>query len=106
VTLKQLFVLGWVVFALNLAVFGMMVRELLVADFAARDSGADELVFAQTMTLAMAIWLCFINLMLVIGWWRASRMGLWLAVVCGIVPVLWAWSVAVQVITEWAAAPQ
>ena len=88
--MKKLWVWAGIVVALDLVVLALMVGDLL----------------ATGLTEAMAAWLGFVGVVLVASWWRSSRLGLWLALVCGALPLLWAWSVIVQNITEWAATRQ
>ncbi len=88
-----------IVFALDLLVLALMVRDLMVADF-----DPTGRAFATVLTEAMGAWLAFVGIILVASWWRSSRCGMWIALVCGAPPLLWVWSVIVQEITEWAAA--
>ena len=102
--MKKLLIGAWTVFVLDLVVLGLMVREVLVSDFGGGD-GEAERGFATTVTIGMAVWLCAINVILVVGWLRESRTGLWTAVICGSLPLLWFWTAAVQAITDVASAP-
>ena len=92
---------AWIVFALDLVILLVMVRELFTAEF-----GEVDRDFAVSVTWTFAVWLCVVNAILVFGWLRGSRGGLWTAVVCGGLPLLWAWMMVVQAITDSASAPQ
>jgi hypothetical protein len=85
------------VFALDLAVLALMVA----AEFG--DPGGAP---ATGLTGVVGAWLAFAGIILALSWWRESRLGLWVALVCGALPLLWVWSVIVQNITEWAATRQ
>ena len=47
-----------------------------------------------------------VNAVLLAGWWRDSRTVLWIALIGGGLPLLWAWTLAIQAITDAATAPQ
>ena len=88
-------------FALDLVVLAVMVRNLLVGEFGDADRG-----LAMGLTQRMGALVVFGGIVLIASWWRESRFGLWVALVCGALPLLWVWSVIVQDITEWAATRQ
>lgn len=96
--MKKLLIGAWVVFALDLVVLGLMVREVLIGDFSG--DAEVERAYAVTVTIGMAVWLCAINAILVVSWVRESRTGLWVAIVCGAMPLMWAWTAAVQAISD------
>ena len=102
--MNKLLIAAWAVFALDLVVLGLMAWQVAFGDFG--DGGEADRSYALIVTLGMAVWLAFVNLVLIVSWWRDSRAGLWTAVVCGGLPVLWAWTAAVSAISEWTAAPQ
>ena len=88
-------------FALDLVVLALMVRDLLMAKF-----GYTGRVLATGLTEVLGAWVAIVGLILFVSWRRRSRVGLWVALVCGALPLLWVWSVIVQDITEWAAVPR
>jgi hypothetical protein len=94
--MKKLLIGAWLVFALDLAILLLMVRvrEHATAEF----SDADR-EFAISIIWKFALWLGAVNIVLVVAWWRESRTGLWIALVGGGLPLLWAWTMAVQAIT-------
>jgi hypothetical protein len=94
--MKKLLIGAWLVFALDLAILLLMVRvrEHATAEF----SDADR-EFAISIIWKFALWLGAVNIVLVVAWWRESRTGLWIALVGGGLPLLWAWTMAVQGIT-------
>lgn len=102
--MNRLLVAAWIVFALDLVVLVLMVWQVAAGDFG--DGGEADRAYAMTVTIGMAVWLGFVNLVLVVSWWRDSRTGLWVALVCAGLPLLWAWTAAVSAISEWASAPQ
>jgi hypothetical protein len=53
-----------------------------------------------------ALWVSAVNIALVIAWWRDSRTGLWVALIGGALPLLWAWTMAVQAVTDAGTGPQ
>ena len=71
-----------------------MIRELANAELSEADRE-----FAVSVTWQFAIWVGAVTAALVLSWWRGSRAGLWIALVAGGLPLLWAWTMAVQVIT-------
>lgn len=99
--MNNLLVAAWAVFALDLVILLLMVWELLGTAFSEADR-AD----AASVIWTYAAWLCFVNFILVLSWWRGSRVGLWIALICGALPLAWAWTMAVQAITDAATAPQ
>ena len=99
--MTKLWVTAGIVFALDLVVLALMVRDLLVGEFGDADRGV-----AVGLTQRIGALLVFGVVVLVASWWRESRFGLWVALVCGALPLLWVWSVIVQDITEWAATRQ
>ena len=99
--MKQLLAAAWAVFALDLVVLGLMVKDLFLAAFG--DTGPE---LATVLTAVTGAWIAVVGLILVASWWRSSRGGLWVSLVCGALPLLWAWSKAVQAITEWASTPR
>jgi len=99
--MNKLLVGAWAVFVLDLVVLVLMVRELLTVDFSEADRA-----FATSVIWVFALWLCLVNLVIVVSWWRDSRGGLWAALALGGLPLLWAWTRAVQAITDAATAPQ
>lgn len=92
---------AWTVFALDLAILLLMLRELGAAELG--DADRD---FAISVTWTFAIWLGIVNAIIVFGWWRGSRAALWTALIGGGLPLLWAWTMAVQAIADSAGAPQ
>jgi hypothetical protein len=104
--MKKLLIGAWVVFALDLVVLGLMVREIMIADFGGAADAEAARAYAVTVTIGMAVWICAINAILVVSWLRESRSGLWVAIVCGAIPLMWAWTAAVQAISDVASAPQ
>jgi hypothetical protein len=102
--MKKLLIGAWVVFAFDLVVLGLMVREVLIGDFGG-DAEAER-AYAVTVTIGMAVWICVINAILVVSWLRESRTGVWTAVICGAIPLMWAWTAAVQAISDVASTSQ
>lgn len=99
--MKKLLAGAWTVFALDLVLLGLMVRQVWGVD--PGPGGSDEArALLTTLTAAAAVWLCVVNLVLVVGWWRDSRAWAWIALVCGALPLLWVWAVMAEVLTEWA----
>jgi hypothetical protein len=98
---KKLLIGAWIVFALDLVILALMVRELTTAEFSDVDPD-----FAVSVTWKFAIWVGAVNVALVAAWWRDSRTGLWIALIGGALPLLWAWTMAVQAITDAARGPQ
>ena len=99
--MNKLLVGAWTVFALDLAILLLMVRELVTAELS--DADRD---FATSVTWTFAFWLAIANATLVFGWWRGSRAALWTALIGGGLPLLWAWTMAVQAVVDSAGAPQ
>ena len=93
--MKKLLIAAWIVFALDLVILALMVRELGRAEFSEADRD-----FAVSIIWRFGIWMGAVNLVLVVGWWRESRTWLWVALAGGGLPLLWAWAMAVQAITE------
>lgn len=95
--MKKLLIGAWIVFALDLVILLLMlwVRDVATAEF----SDADR-EFAISLIWKFAIWLAAVNIVLVVGWWRESRGWLWVALIGGGLPLLWAWAMAVQAITD------
>lgn len=103
--MKRLLVGAWIVFGLDLVLFGLMVRQSIGA-FAAGEVDDEARVLATTVTAVAAVWLCLVNLVLVVGWWRDSRAWLWAAVAGGALPLLWVWAAMAEVFTEWVVGPR
>ena len=99
--MKKLLIAGWIVFALDLAILLLMVRALATAEFS-----DDDRDYAVSVTWTFGLWVCAVNAVLLVGWWRGSRTILWIALIGGGLPLLWAWTLAVQAITDAATAPQ
>ncbi len=99
--MKKLLIGAWIVFALDLVILALMVRELATVEFSDVDPD-----FAVSVTWKFAIWVGAVNVALVAAWWRDSRTGLWIALIGGALPLLWAWTMAVQAITDAARGPQ
>jgi hypothetical protein len=87
------------VWALDVVVLALMVRDLLGLDL-----GPAGRVLATGVTLSTAAWTAVAGLVLALSWWRNSRVGLWVSLVGGALPLLWGWSMTVQAISEWTAA--
>lgn len=102
--MNRLLAAAWIVFALDLVVLALMAWQVVAGDFG--DGGDVERSYALTVTVGMAVWLAAVNLLLVVGWWRDSRGALWVAVVGGAMPLLWAWTAVASAITDWVQAPQ
>ena len=103
--MKKLLAGAWIVFALDLVIFALAVGQLWRGGFGSGDS-EETLALANTLTVVAAIWLCLVNLILVVSWWRDSRAGVWIALVCGALPLLWVWAATAEVITAWALGPR
>ena len=88
-------------FALDLAILLLMIRALATAEFS-----DDDRDFAVSLTWTFALWVGAVNAALLAGWWRDSRATLWIALIGGGLPLLWAWTLAIQAITDAATAPQ
>jgi len=101
---NKLLATAWVIFALDLVVLALMAWQVAAGDFG--EGGEAERSYALTVTIGMAVWLAAVNLVLVVGWWRDSGAALWVALVGGSLPLLWAWTAVVSAITDWAQAPQ
>ncbi len=87
---------AWSVFALDLAVLGTMIVELVTAEF-----GATGGVLATVLTETVGIWLLLVGVVLAAATRQRSRTGLWIGLVGGAVPLLWAWSMIVDALTEY-----
>jgi hypothetical protein len=98
---KKLLIACWIVFVLDLAILLLMVRELATAEFV--DIDRDD---AVSMTWTLGLWLGAVGAALILGWWRDSRSVLWIALAGGGLPLLWAWTMALQAITDAASGPQ
>jgi hypothetical protein len=92
---------AWIVFVLDLAILLLMARELLTAEFSEPDRE-----FAMSVIWRFALWVCAVNLALILGWWRSSNVWLWIALIGGALPLSWAWTMAVQAITDAAGGPR
>jgi hypothetical protein len=92
--MKKLLVGAWILFALDLVVLAMMASEILHGNVpeAERD-------YAVAVTWGLAIWLCLVNAILIVGWWKESRTALWIAVVTAGLPLLRAWTTLVSAIS-------
>jgi hypothetical protein len=99
--MKKLLIAAWVVFALDLALLLLMVRELTSAELAEADRE-----HAVSVVWTFGLWLVAVNGALIVGWWRDSRAILWVALVGGGLPLLWAWTLAVEALTEAAQSPR
>ena len=93
--MKKLLIGAWIVIALDLAILLLMIRELATAEL-----GDADREFAVSVIWKFAIWLGVVSIALVVAWWRDSRAGLWIALVGGALPLLWAWTMVVQVVTD------
>ena len=91
--MKKLLIAGWIVFALDLAILLLMVRALATAEFS-----DDDRDYAVSVTWTFGLWVCAVNAALLVGWWRDSRTVLWIALVGGGLPLLWAWTLAIEAI--------
>ena len=96
---------AWTLFALDFVVLAMIVREVLVGEVGCGERCDAEQALATTASLVAAAWLLMIGLILIVSGRRASRAGLWIALVGAALPLLWAWSMAVQALTEWFQTP-
>lgn len=92
---------AWIVVVLDFAILLLMIRELATAEL----SDADR-EFAVSVIWKFAIWLAAVNVTLLVAWWRGSRTGLWIALIGGGLPLLWAWTMVVQAITDPGTGPQ
>jgi len=90
---KKLLIAGWIVFALDLAILLLMVRALGIAEFS-----DDDRDYAVSVIWTFGLWVCAVNAALLVGWWRDSRPVVWIALVGGGLPLLWAWTLAVEAI--------
>ena len=99
--MKKLLIAGWIVFALDLAILLLMIRALGIAEFS-----DDDRDYAVSVIWTFGLWVCAVGAALLVGWWRDSRTVLWIALVGGGLPLLWAWTLAIQAITDAATAPQ
>jgi hypothetical protein len=95
--MKKLLIGAWIIVALDLAILLLMV---MVWDRATAEFSDADREFAVWVIWKFAIWVGAVTIALVVGWWRASRAWLWVAVVGGGLPLLWAWTMAVQAITD------
>ena len=86
---------AWIVFALDLVILLLMVRELAGTALPEEERG-----YATWATWMFALWLGVVNVTLVASWWRGSRAGLWAALICGGIPLLWAWTMVVQAVSD------
>jgi hypothetical protein len=93
--MRRLVIGAWIVVALDLAILLLMIRELANAEF-----GEADREFAVSVTWQFAIWLGAVVIALVVAGWRDSRTGMWIALVAGGLPLLWAWTMAVQAVTD------
>lgn len=98
--MKKLLIGAWIVVALDLAILLLMIRALATAEF-----GDADREFAVSVTWKFAIWFGAVIILLVVAWWRQSRTGLWIALIAGALPLLWAWTMLVQAIGDAASAP-
>ncbi|MGD9616131.1 MAG: hypothetical protein AB7H90_11625 [Alphaproteobacteria bacterium] len=93
--MNKLLIGAWIVFALDFVILLLMIRELGTAELSEADRE-----FAVSIIWRFAIWIGAVNLALLVGWWRESRAWLWVALAGGGLPLLWAWAMAVQAITD------
>jgi hypothetical protein len=91
---NKLLATAWILFALDLVVLLLMASEVLVGNVpeAERD-------YAVAVTWGLTIWLCLVNAILIVGWWKESRAALWVAVVTAGLPLLRAWTTFVSAIS-------
>ena len=82
--------------------------ELKIAflERASAELSDDDRDYAVSVTWTFGLWVCAVNAVLLVGWWRDSRATLWVALIGGGLPLLWAWTLAIQAITDAATAPQ
>ena len=72
---------AWILFALDLVVLLLMAIELVVGNVPEADRD-----YAVAVTWGFTVWLCVVNAILIVGWWKESRAALWVAVGTGALP--------------------
>ena len=88
--MKKLLAAAWILFVLDLVVLLLMTREVVAGSLP-----EGERDYAVALTWGIAIWLCLVNAILIAGWWKESRVLLWVAVATAALPLLRAWTAAV-----------
>jgi hypothetical protein len=92
--MNKLLAAAWILFALDLVVLLLMASELLVGNVP-----EPERDYAVAVTWGFAVWLCLVNAILIVGWWKESRVALWVAVATAALPLLRAWTTLVSAIS-------
>jgi hypothetical protein len=92
--MNKLLVTAWILFVLDLVVLALMASEVLVGNVpeAERD-------YAVAVTWGITVWLCLVNAILIVGWWKESRAVLWVAVGTAALPLLRAWTTLVTALS-------
>ena len=91
--MNKLLAAAWILFALDLALLVLMASEMLVGNVP-----ETERDYAAAVTWVLTVWLCLVNAVLLVGWWKDSRAVLWVAVVGAALPLLRAWMMLVSAI--------
>ena len=92
--MNKLLAAAWLLFALDLVVLLLMASEVLVGNMPEAERG-----YAVAVTWGLTVWLCLVNAVLIVGWWKESRVALWVAVVTAALPLLRAWTTLVSAIS-------
>jgi hypothetical protein len=79
-----LLVAAWTVFGLDLIVLALMGHDLAFAR-----AGPTGQTLMLAFTIVMAAIAAVVGIVLAIGTWRRSRVGLWIGLVFGALPLLW-----------------
>jgi hypothetical protein len=92
--MNKLLATAWILFALDLVVLLLMASEVLVGNVPEAERG-----YAVAVTWGLTVWLCLVNAILIVGWWKESRAALWVAVVTAALPLLRAWTTLVSALS-------
>lgn len=74
---------AWTVFCLDLVILGQLGYAALTA------TGPTAQALMRDVTVLLASGLLGIAVVLIVSSWRRSTLGLWVSLVCAVVPLLW-----------------
>ena len=92
--MNKLLATAWILFALDLVVLALMASELMVGNVSEAERD-----YAVAVTVGLTVWLCLVNAILILGWWKENRTALWVAVGTAALPLLRAWTTLVTAIS-------
>src|SRR5207247_1465007 len=82
---------AWAVFSLDLVVFAQLLYDLL-----APSGEPDAQALVRGLALMLGSGLAGVAIVLAVSSWLRSRVGLWVSLVCGALPLLWVLSAMIQ----------